>query len=435
MAFLKNAILPIILIVLTTACSVSYAPPQPPGTFYFPVSIAVHPNQNYAYVVSSNFDLGYSLGTLKVIDLVKLEAEIKADQQGIGCDGGPCYATYYADTILENSTLQIGNFGGQVTLNDGGTRLFVAQRQDNIVSWADISDGGMVLDCKGNTTDTSASSYVGSCHKSHFIQTGFNDPYAITPGPNPMYPAYGCMYITHLREGFVTCIASDAPSPTDLGVNFLADFSLGLPISGINDLAFNNSGRMFAANRITIGGSNFIGSGDPANVVLDPANVWFLDITAVAGYGQQKSLLISPDGKAIYLVTQAPDAVIKFSLTSGSGGVPVITTIDYAPAGIDPSRIFYLQVDQDTPLLYVPCVDGNYVHVFNGNTLERVAFLRFPFNAPYWMAFYNGTGGLRALVANFESSQISVISIDPLTLIHKFLANVGPPRPIASGGY
>jgi hypothetical protein len=434
----------IVLTVLTIAaaaagCSSNAKSRQPDGTFYFPLTMAVHPSQKYAYIVSSNFDLGYTLGTLKVVDLVKLENMIQADLGGTGCNGHKCSDNYYTDAILEQSTLQIGNFGGQVLLNSAGTRLFVAQRQDNVVSWADISPDGSTLDCVGSTIenpDDNPTAFLGSCHRSHYFKTGYNDPFDMALGPNPVNAAEGCIYVGHLREGVITCIAPDAPSPTVRGIVYKPDFSLGLPTTGVNDIEFSSAGRMFVANRSVFGDKNLLGAGDPPALLNNPTNGWMFDITDVAGMGQQKSLAVTADGSTIYLLIQGPDALLRFNIFPGVYGTPEIQAVDYLPVGVDPSRLFMLETTSPARrLLYIPCVDGDYVHVVDGNTMEQAALLDWGFDGPYWMAFYDSANGKRALISNFESSQITVISIDPLTMSHGFLAAVGAPRMIEAGGY
>jgi DNA-binding beta-propeller fold protein YncE len=85
--------------------------------------------------------------------------------------------------------------------------------------------------------------------------------------------------------------------------------------------------------------------------------------------------------------------------------------------------------------VYVTCTDNDYIHVFDGNTLEQVAQLRDGFDGPYWMAFYDLGTGPRALVANFENSTVAVVAIDPVTMAHRTVAVVGAPRKKASGEY
>jgi DNA-binding beta-propeller fold protein YncE len=231
----------------------------------------------------------------------------------------------------------------------------------------------------------------------------------------------------------VTCITSNTVMPVPL---YSADFSLGLIVSGVNDVAFNGAGRMFVANRSVYGVQNLIGAGDPSSLILEPAGGWMFDVTYIMGIGQQKSIAIPSDGNTLYMVTEAPDALIRFAVANDPYGIPTLQALDYVLTGVDPSRVFMLETDSPKRrLLYIPCVDSNFVHVIDGFTMEQVDLLEYAFDGPYWMAFYDAPAGKRALVANFESSQISVISIDPVTLEHKFLANVGPPRVIESGGY
>ncbi|MBI5528236.1 MAG: hypothetical protein HY897_18035 [Deltaproteobacteria bacterium] len=438
--FFKTAAALVLAAVITaTGCSPTEKDEQPPGTFYFPTSIAVHPSQRYAYVVSSNFDLGYKHGTIKVIDLGELDREILADASGTGCGGTTCAQTRFSGAIVEDSTVRIGNFAGTAVFNPAASRLFVSQRQDGAVAWLNVSEGGARLDCRGSTADTpeaQPSEFVGDCHKGHLISSGSDDPFTLAYGPNPVTPDAGCVYVAHLKFGVVSCIEAESADPSAAGPVFSADFSRGQSPSGISDIAITASGRLFATNRFLVEGANVLGAGDPASLATSGTAGWLFDIGYVAGGGEQKSMVMTPDGGTLFLLTRAPDALIRMSVGSDSAGTPYVEAMDYVPAGIWPERLFMWENDLPARrLLYVACTDNDYIHVFDAETLYEIALLRDGFDGPYWMAFYDTGAGKRALVANFENSTVAVVSIDPATMAHQTLAVIGNPRVKAKGEY
>ncbi|MBI5529602.1 MAG: hypothetical protein HY897_25020 [Deltaproteobacteria bacterium] len=420
-------------------CSPTEKDEQPPGTFYFPTSIVVHPSQRYAYVVSSNFDLGYKNGTVKVLDLEELEREIMADASGTGCGTATCAATRFAGAIVEDATVRTGSFGGTAVLNPAASRLFVSMRQDGAVAWLDVLEGGARLDCRGATVDTladQASAFTGDCHKGHIITTGSDDPFTLAYGPNPVDATAGCVYVAHLKFGIVSCVEAETPDPAAAGPVFEADFSLGQSPAGLSDIAVAASGRMYVANRFLLEGANLLGAGDPVALAANGTAGWMFDIGYVAGGSEQKSLVLTPDGGTLYLLTRGPDALIRMSIGTDSAGTPYLEAMDYVPAGIWPERLFMWEHDVPARrLLYVACTDEDYVHVFDGATLSEIALLRDGFDGPYWMAFYDVGAGQRALVANFENSTVAVLSIDPASLSHRTVAVIGTPRIKAKGEY
>lgn len=424
---------------LAGGCSPTEKEDQPAGVFYFPTGITVHPGQRYAYVVSSNFDLGYKTGTVKVLDLQELEAEILADAAGTGCGGRPCADTHFSGAIVESATRRVGSFGGTAALDPTSSKLFVSLRQDGQVALMDVGEEGRALDCAGDTADTpdrEPGSFTGDCHKSRLYKTGHDDPFVLAWGSNPVAPGSGCMYAAHLKEGQVTCMNVDEPAGEDAAVSFTADFSRGLSPSGVNDFTFDAAGRIFVANRFILDGANVVAAADPLSMLGAPGQAWWFDVAYIVGGAEQKSLVLTKDGGTMYLLTRLPDALVKMAAGTDSYGTPMLETIDYTPAGIWPERLFMLESAVPARrLLYVTCSDNDYIHVFDGVTLEQVAQLRDGLDGPYWMAFYDLGTGPRALVANFENSTVTVITIDPVTLEHRTIAVVGAPRKKASGEY
>jgi hypothetical protein len=387
--------------------------------------------------VSSNFDLGYNHGSVKVLDLTELENEIALDQAGKGCPGGNlCSAGYYSGAIVESSTVYIGSFGGKAMLTPGAQRLFVPQRQLDLVSFMDITNNGLTLSCKGAGKGGSASDWAGDCYKDHFLATGYFDPFGLSWGPNPAGTTAGCFYVSHLRAGVLSCIATGETGPVNLVPGYNPDFTLGSPVTGINDVAFDPNGRMYVANRDLIASTNFVGVGDPATMLPNPVTNWMIAIDYIAGVGEQKAVWIPPDGKTLYLQTNWPDAIIRFNITTDSSGNPSLVAYDYAPVGIGAMNM--AQLEFQTPprrFLYVPCTNWGYVHVIDGYTMEEIALLDDPsLIGPYAIAFYDAPAGKRVIVGNFESGQLSVYSVDPVTLVHTQIAVVGAPRN-TSGGY
>jgi hypothetical protein len=169
---------------------------------------------------------------------------------------------------------------------------------------------------------------------------------------------------------------------------------------------------------------------------LNPESIWWFDIAYIAGGAEQKSLVLTRDGTVMYLLTKSPDALIRMEVGADAAGAPAIAAVDYTTAGIWPERLFMFENDVPARrLLYAPCTDNDYIHVYDGGTLEEIAMIRDGLDGPYWMAFYDAGYGPRALVANFENSTVAVVAIDPVAMTHRTLAVIGAPRVKASGEY
>ena len=447
----------LLLIVVASFQGCTYGDPgeQAAGAFYFPVSVAVHPFQSipaniaagqyqYAYVVSSNFDLGYNHGSVKVVDLAELEREIALDQAGTGCGGGKkCADGFFVATIIESSTIRIGSFGGVAIVTPDGQRLFVAQRQDEAVSYATLGDYGRTLDCGQNSK---GGQFIGSCSPSNYTQTGGFDPFDLAWGPSIVNQRAGCEYVSHLRDSDIVCLWGD-------GSGLIAFLSLmsnpdNYSSVGFNDISYNPvTGLMAFSSKYTFGNYNVLMTGD-ANKLLtigsgadqylwyfDPSGVYDIEVDSIIGTGEQKNVIQSDDGSQVFLLTKGPDVILKMvrgwdQIT----GEPTFTIVDYVPVGIGSNRMFRLEVPGlGHRLIYVPCTFSDYVHVIDADSMEEVALLEDPsLDGPYWVSFYLAPGGWRVIVGNFESSQLSVYSVDPSTYVHTLLAVVGAPR---QGGF
>ena len=108
-------------------CVDDYKGEMPPtDSIELPLSIAIHPDGRYLYVVTSNSNLKYHSdkgGTVVVIDTDTLE-------------------------ILPEQTMTIGSFAGKLALNSDATRGYVPVRGNDSVTYFDIEENGLKISCQ-----------------------------------------------------------------------------------------------------------------------------------------------------------------------------------------------------------------------------------------------------------------------------------------------
>lgn len=113
-------------LVLLACTAVSPGISPDPSQIHYPVGIAVHPTGRFLYVANSNFDLAYTGGSVMVFDTREDPSNIKV------VDVGGVQTKLLTLKLLDKSTVEVGNFAGQLVVNQAGNRAFLALRQDQI---------------------------------------------------------------------------------------------------------------------------------------------------------------------------------------------------------------------------------------------------------------------------------------------------------------
>lgn len=361
-----------LLLTSLSACA-DYIEPLPArDKLHFPVGLALHPQGRYLYVVNSNFDARYSAelgGTVSVVDTQTLN-------------------------ILDAGTPYIPSFGGDIMLNEAGTRAYITARKGDSLVVLDVASGEGVR--PGSAL---------SCADAQGVASSDSSPCVIRRVPDQKDGARIPADPMGLHVTTITRAASAADAAQEVDVVALSHLSgsqvsaLALPngqisaaslqssslIDGSNDVArrpgtldLYAAGR--SSNRIAIY-SPYINPQGKLEAIISKTSV---DLNHVSASVDARALTFSADGRQLYVVTRRPDSLHIFNINpanaeTGSGvSHELVRTV---PLGDQPSDVV-LHTAQGKPLLYIPCYDDRAILVINpatGALIERVALDERPY--------------------------------------------------------
>lgn len=357
---------------LASACA-DYIEPLPTRSkLHFPVGLTLHPQGRYLYVVNSNFDARYSAelgGTVAVVDTQTLQ-------------------------ILEQGTPYIPSFGGDIMLNDAGTRAYVTARKGDSLIALDVANGegvaaGSALSCKDDQGQASSDSTPCVIRRVPDQKSGARVP------ADPM----GLWVSTIKRQ------ASAQDPEVDVDVVALSHLSgtlvsaLALPqgqiaaaslqsaplIEGANDVAKRpGTLDMYVAGRNSAKLAIFAPYVNPQGKLEAIVSKGTVDLNHVSDAVDARALAFSEDGKTLYVATRRPDALHIFQLNAQNAQTGAGISHDLVrsiPLGDQPSELV-LHKRGAQQLIYVPCYDDRAILVLDavsGVVIERVALDERPY--------------------------------------------------------
>jgi DNA-binding beta-propeller fold protein YncE len=177
----------LVLVLLGGACATEdpgIAPAR--DRFYFPATVAVDPEWPVLYVANSNADLQFNGGTLNLLQLDRLPADLSRIGEAVKSGTLSCRADPFDPTIWEcpeeqfingAATIRIGDFPSDMRVSRAALgeqkrerRVFVPVRGANQLLWAEVvrwpvGGGGFAYDlrCTTSTVGSCAPGAAGDC--------------------------------------------------------------------------------------------------------------------------------------------------------------------------------------------------------------------------------------------------------------------------------
>ena len=355
-----------------TSCVESIEPLPPRDKLHFPIGVTVHPNGRYLYVVNSNFDARYSPdrgGTVAVVDTETLR-------------------------LLPAGSPYMPSFGGDIRLNEAGTRAYVTARKGNVVVAFKVAQGqgvrdGSALFCedaRGQATSDPERCIISRVPDATDGARIPRDPMGVEvvtverarqTGERVEVDVVGLSHLSGsqisalaLPEGQVAA-ASLQSAPVLEGGNAVArrPGTLDLYVAGRN------------ANRVAIVAPYLNAQGTIEALVNRGAVILNNAVSAVDARG----ITFSADGRMMYVVTRRPDMLHIFQVgpadaETGAGGTR--HDLVRAVALADQPSDVALHEAFGRRLLYIPCYDDRAVLVVDadaGALIQRVALDERPY--------------------------------------------------------
>lgn len=358
-----------------------------PTKLHFPIGIGVDPNQDYIYVVSTNFDMGYTGGVV-----VPISVE--------------------TDEILASSAIEVGSFGGDIIIHgeDGiGKAGFLAIRDEDAIQFFKIKreDGKPILVCKeGNGKG------LMKCDQEHTITEG-KDPVTqkkLLPGRDLFGLAAGeliggekLLFSASILDGTLTVLSLSEEMIPKIEATLQVVKGLHSVVVGrlIDKRLF-----LYVTSRL----NNMIGIVSvwkeegviKANL---EASIILPQVTSSQDYF--RGAAISSDGKLMFTAYRSPPSLVVFRIEDDG----MLTLRGLIPLHGGPAEVAVAKGDGD--LVYVTDFQGDGVYCIDPETMMVID--RIPVGwGPYGIGLVeNRTLGIyRAYVTLFEEHGISIIDID-----------------------
>ena len=277
--------------ILVAACARTLpGDPPPASAFYFPVGIGVSPDERYAYIANSNFDLRYSAGWVSLVDL---DAAIAGASM--------------SEVVL--SQVKILSLAGGISLSPSGAMATIAHRGAATLSLLEIGADGRTASCgdAGATTSLSNEEKYTDCDRAHMLPTLCTAPQLDSDkrpsscpweegGVRRVFPEE--LYEEELSDPFATLLFTHTPAAG--GQEALLAVSHLTP----GDTSSSQSNRLLLFRVDT-------GSNAGEAITLSPLK------SIALGFAGISSLAIRPDGTGSFLAaaTQQYDSSISEAST------------------------------------------------------------------------------------------------------------------------
>ncbi len=397
----------------------------PVDAFQFPTGLAVHP-AGFALVASGNFDVGYVAGSLRVIDLNLLAAELARPAEE------RTDPLYFRNTIMPDNGIRLDNFAGTVAISEDGSLAAVTIRETDELVLFDldvvVEDGSAKLNVRCWPGEFRPDEKFPECNGArHRVELTSLDP------DKDLLDPYDVILVdeqaedgTPLRTAWVSFLRSGLVQGIDIPIDRSqvprAVYELKTNVSGASDLAQSPAtGLIYVTSRFPTANSNPVHYFDPA--LGDDAPVGRVDFFGLLLGGETRSVAFAQDGVTAGLVVRNPDMLVLVDTSLDEFGEPRNEYRGAVGLGNNPSRVralgdtFFVTGAKDDTVYLVDARSGRMSDL-------REDICRGPFEVAFW-----DRGDLRwALVSCFEDSTVAVLDVDPASDTYlEVLARVGEP--------
>ncbi|TVQ98013.1 MAG: hypothetical protein EA398_13830 [Deltaproteobacteria bacterium] len=364
--------------LLATACFNVEGPDAPLDEFAFPQGLAVHPDGQFLYVVSTNFDGRYRDrvgGTLHVVDADNL-------------------------ALRPDDSARIASFSGTPVLmpTRDGDRLLLPARGDRSLHVLQVSDSGGAVHCRGQN-DTR------ECRVPNLPA----NPTAVLPLPSAddgqqlvaVASMSGRVSFVRLLDGRVESAEVASVRVSD-GTNILA-------LHPVLDT-------LYAGGRFDWGlyGLEWVtGDDGVAEVIVTTRRIPIGVDTTGRGVriAELRDIAFSSDGRRAYLSASSPSGVFVLDTSiDPDTGLPRDRYIERLDVDGRPGDLVVLR-ENDQDFLYVSASERDEIvvlHAGSGRIVDRIPTGRRP-----WGLAADTVRHGRLYVSLFEDNAIDVIDIDP----------------------
>jgi len=385
---------------------------HPDGIVRYPVSLAVDPKQDYAYVVSANFDRRYGGSLVAVYDLAT-----HAPVMGAG--------------------VQIPTYAGSITLQLDATgnavRGYVPTRDGAFLAYFDIvrdpTTGVPRLTCSTGSGAAREPGKAQPCDASHAIHSSPDGVWAV--GSDPFGVAITedgkdtWVHVTSLSEGKMALFRLDAAGvPVLESTSHFANGLHSVAVSALTGEAYVSDSFTNLIFRYNVDISAEV---TPTTLPLPghlqvKADPLVLPTGLTADYG--RGLAFNHDGTVLYLAYGSPPQLLMIDTSLDALGKPHNITLASIPLGRTPSMMAIAPTGTGgSDRVYVSSLRSNDVWVVDTATRTIVDVIQVG-TRPYGVAYAEVPGvGKRIYVAIFEGHTVAVIDVDPASpYFHQVIA-------------
>jgi hypothetical protein len=381
----------------------------PEKAFQFPTGIAVH-QDGFALVASSNIDLTYQSGSLRVIDLNQLADRLKNNNYNNPkeYDDVTKLNKYYSDLIIDDSAPALDNFAGRMTISEDNKLAALTIRETNQLVLVDLnvntSGSSPVLEMNCFDTQRKANETFPFCRGDRHVVTLDNT--ALQFDPFDVVLLGETAYVSFLRSGTISRVT--IPPVTATPNKPVLELGPATGEVGINDLAYsskNNNIYMSSLGALTTSITN---------------NVLYFDITSsdTAAFGTKKlypillgsetrGLAFNDDGSELAVIVLNPTMLVFLDTLNNNAYIGSIAL------GPNPSLVL-----QHNKIFFVTCPREDTVYIIDGTTKRLVQVRTDICKGPFDIGFFDrASDNLHwALFTCFEDHKVAVVDVgDPLS--------------------
>ncbi len=419
------------LVTIFAACGEELVGDALPGqAFQFPVGIAIHP-QGYAFVISSNVDVAYRSGSLRVVDLKELANRVSAEDE----DQSETVHNYHRDLILDDISIGLGNFAANIKLvaSEHGGLAVVTSRGTKELLFIDLylDNGNLELSCWGGNARPAGVEFPRCSGQASVLELLDDDPYdLLIIKDDPMDPESDMWaYVTFLRSGDLSVVRIpnryNSQNPSQPNLNELPQmlYEIDTPAYGIDDLDRSNaSGFVYLTSRYTQSQSNPVYYFDPTLGV--DTKVYSHDLYPDMLGRETRGVAFAGDGYTLGVLIRDPDTLVFLDTTPDASGLPQNNPLGQVVVGSSPSRVRTFG-----NIMFATCAIDDAVYLIDITTRRMIGIREDICRGLYDVGFYTGDSVQWALITCYENNTVAVLDIDlgsPRYL--EVVARVGEPK-------
>lgn len=420
---MRRAIISSLALTLA-ACAESTIGLAPPGLdgaparLFFPTGMALSADGARIYVANSNFDRGYSSGTL--VSFPKTAFDEAAALAGRRATSLPA----------SSQVAGLDGFAGELRRNPAGTALYVATRDNATLTRIALAADGRI-DCPAE----------GGCSAGalRLVDQKMVDPYTITFGelvvPGALTPESVVM-VGHLTPASAGTGASSEPArvavvPERVATAGLPAFELGaytvtVGTPATTTLAWDGVGRRLLAGgcQLRVSAEQVVSCGLDAsssyarrNIVrfLYPeagtaAEVEAAELGPHLGGGDTVAMAVSSDGTLLYSATVRPNALVTTALPQAGQRIP--TLVSTVPLAQAPARLLVLPGGAGQPdVVAVTARESDQLLLVDPSAGRVVASHTGFGDGPFELAAHPTPTGHRLYVGLFDSCGVAAFDV------------------------